>query len=187
MTAKNRNDGIRPRADTQNMSTKPTSVNVEQLRLEANDAPRFPSREKIHNARNLAGRLAEMLTRAKTEILAGGLFLTHEGLAQQLNMDARTLRISLVQAEARRQIFSVEHDGELLYPSYAFLTNGNITPSLQDVITVLHPQKDGWGLAFWFRSPNTFLDNKRPEDVIHENPGKTVAAAHEEASGFMPG
>jgi hypothetical protein len=79
--------------------------------------------------------------------------------------------------------------GKVLYPNYAFLPdgNGNLTPNLHEVITILHPQKDGWDLAFWFRSPNTFLDNKRPEDVINKNLDKIVDAANEEVSSFMQG
>jgi len=92
-------------------------------------------------------------------------------------------------AEAQLRIFSVEDGGQIFYPSYAFLTDGHgsLIPDLLDVLTVLHSERSGWDMAFWFRSPNTFLGGKRPEDVLGQNLHDLLFAAHEEVCSVTPG
>jgi hypothetical protein len=45
--------------------------------------------------------------------------------------------------------------------------------------------KDGWAMAFWFASPNTFLGGKRPKEVLSANPLGVLSAAKEEVSGVV--
>jgi hypothetical protein len=40
--------------------------------------------------------------------------------------------------------------------------------------------RDGWGLAFWFHSANSFLGGKRPKDFLASQSGLVVAAAADE-------
>lgn len=142
-----------------------------------------------HNAQN-EQRLEAMLARAKAEILAGGHFHTAAHLAQLHGRKPSWLELSLMQAEANRETFSIEHHGQSLYPDYAFSGNEDgelLLPCLADVITVLGSTKDGWGMAFWFRSPNNFLGGKRPEDVLNHTPEKVSLAAYEEISSIRHG
>lgn len=134
-------------------------------------------------------RLEAMLARAKTEILAGGHFLTPDCLTLRHDGELDQFTMSLKQAEANQRIFSVEHQGQSLYPDYAFSENQgwNLLPGLALVITTLQPTLDGWGMAFWFRSPNSFLGGKRPEDHLHQELEKVLAAAREEVANTMPG
>lgn len=136
-----------------------------------------------------ARRLEEMLTQAKNEILAGGRFRTPDCLARLCGKAPDRLMLALQQAEAKREIFSIEHQGQALYPDYAFMDNkeGDFQRGLAEVITVLHPTYDGWGMAFWFRSPNNFLGGQRPEDVLSETPEVVLSAACEEVDDSMPG
>lgn len=134
-------------------------------------------------------RLEEMLTQAKNEILAGGRFHTPDCLARLYGKAPDRLMLALQQAEAKREIFSIEYQGQALYPDYAFMKNeeGSFQRGLAEVITVLHPTHDGWGMAFWFRSPNNFLGGHRPEDVLPEAPEAVLSAACEEVDDIMPG
>jgi hypothetical protein len=40
-------------------------------------------------------------------------------------------------------------------------------------------RKSGWQLAFWFTSPNGWLDGKRPADIIDDMESVARAAARE--------
>lgn len=111
-------------------------------------------------------RVLEMLARAKAEILASGHFSTPNGLAQSLNMDASALKVWMRKAEEQLQIFSVEHEGHRLYPSYAFMTDGSLIRGLQNVLTILHPERDSWGMAFWFQSPTPFSAGSAPKTSL---------------------
>ena len=47
--------------------------------------------------------------------------------------------------------------------------------------------KDGWGLAYWFASANSFLGGKRPQDVLLESPERVLAAAADEMAEVAHG
>lgn len=139
--------------------------------------------------RTKAQRLEEMLARAKVEILAGQRFLPLNRLARLHGRDQGEFTRSLLQAESQRRIFSIAHQGHVLYPDYAFGNEAgrDLLPHLGQVISALGPAKTGWDIAFWFRSPNNFLGNKRPEDILDQEPEKVLSAAYEEAADVMPG
>jgi len=134
-------------------------------------------------------RLEAMLTQAKSEILAGGHFRTPESLARLHDREPDVFVLSLRRAEANREIFSIEHQGRVHYPDYAFSENeqDDLLPGLAEIVTVLHRSKDGWGMAFWFRSPNNFLGGRRPEDVLSQTPEAVLLAACNEVSDVMQG
>lgn len=136
-----------------------------------------------------AQRLEETLARAKFEVLAGQRFLPLDRLARLHEGDQGEFTRSLLQAESERRIFSIAHQGQVLYPNYAFANNEgpHLLPHLAEVISALGPAKNGWDLAFWFKSPNNFLGNQRPEDILGQEPEKVLSAAYEEASDVMPG
>ena len=189
MTAKNSDNELQEGGDTLNMSLGPSLTAKQASGPEGYAVEQPTTQEKHLGPRKVNERVAEMFIRSKAEILASGHFVTPDGLAQRLNMDASGLTAWLARAEAQLQIFSIENDGQVLYPGYAFLADGNckLIPALQEVLRVFHPKKEGWDLAFWFRSPNTFLGGKRPEDLLDRNLPSIVFAAQEEVSRYMPG
>ena len=183
MTAKKGDNAMSAGVDASSSRLDMTSMDKKLPSLEG-----FDVKQPTYPEKNRGERVAEMLIRAKAELLASGHFLTSDDLALRLNMDANGLRAWLVQAETQLRIFSVEHEGHVFYPDYAFLTggNGNLILGLQDILTVLHTERNGWDMAFWFRSPNTFLGGKRPEDLLDRNLENVVFAAQQEISSLMP-
>ncbi|WP_154232613.1 DUF2384 domain-containing protein [Pseudomonas syringae] len=134
-------------------------------------------------------RLGDMLSRAKAEIVAGGRFRSPECLALLHKKDPGGFRLSLKQSAANGKIFSIEHHGQPLYPDFAFSDKegGLLLPCLAEVITALNTTNDAWGLAFWFRTPNNFLQGKRPEDLLLQAPEIVLRAAFEACNGIMHG
>lgn len=47
--------------------------------------------------------------------------------------------------------------------------------------------KDGWGLSFWFISPDGFLGGERPRDLLSTDVNSVILAAHDEAVGVTAG
>jgi hypothetical protein len=167
--------------DTLSSPVDPSLTEKQVSRTEESNVQPSTPLETNRSARKVTERVAEILISAKAEILASGQFLTPYGLAEKLDIDANGLTVWLEQSEVQLQIFSIKHEGQIFYPSYTFSTGGkgNLIPGLQDVLTVLHPKKDGWDMAFWFRSPNTFLGGERPEDLLDRNLENIVSAAQE--------
>lgn len=134
-------------------------------------------------------REEEMVALARAQILTCGDFLLVQDLANHLGIHIELLSPALMQWEADHRIFSIDHDGCRSFPVYAFPSQGGASPipGLRDVLSVLCPMKDGWGVSFWFISPNGWLGGKRPRDLLSTEPNRVISAAHEEASGVMHG
>jgi hypothetical protein len=127
-------------------------------------------------------RETQMLEQAKTELLQSGDWL------------AKTDITDLTRSQANKwkqlgKIFTLSYEGIEYFPIYALDKTKNSQPFsvLEMVISTLATTKNEWAIAFWFASPNTFLNGKRPKDVLSENPSGVLSAAREEAAGITHG
>ncbi|HDS1779745.1 TPA: hypothetical protein QEM49_004305 [Pseudomonas putida] len=132
-------------------------------------------------------RQENLLVKSKARILATGDFLAPEGLTSRFSSLQKHSRATLKQWEQEHRIFSIEHDGQVYYPSYAFSSDGEVLPLLKEVIMVLHTKKDGWGLAFWFGSSNSYLGGAIPSIEFNSNPYSVLSAAVNETEGAQHG
>jgi hypothetical protein len=85
-------------------------------------------------------------------------------------------------------IFAVLFKGVDLYPLYALETKGGVKPlpAMKEILSTLQ-DKDDWQKAFWFASPNTYLRNKMPKDLLKSKPEAVLRAATIEAEGVQHG
>jgi hypothetical protein len=139
--------------------------------------------------RTVEEREDEMAALARAHILTCGDFLLVQDLSNHLGIHVKLLSPALKEWEADHRIFSIDHDGCRSFPVYAFPSQGGASPipGLRDVLSVLCPMKDGWGVSFWFISPYGWLGGKRAQDLLSTDASHVVSAAHEEASGVMHG
>ncbi|WP_253073442.1 antitoxin Xre/MbcA/ParS toxin-binding domain-containing protein [Sodalis ligni] len=75
------------------------------------------------------------------------------------------------------------------YPAYGLDRDAGFRPlkSLAEVIEIFTSDKDSWGMAYWFRSPNSFLGAKRPQDLLGTQPELVIAAAQDEIQEICHG
>jgi hypothetical protein len=79
---------------------------------------------------------------------------------------------------AARRIFTVNHRGTRLYPSFQFGTDGHPRPVIASVLEVFEPYGlDGWETALWFTTASGWLDDHRPVDLLTREPEQIVEAA----------
>lgn len=79
---------------------------------------------------------------------------------------------------AARRIFTVNHHGARLYPSFQFGTDGHPRPVIASVLEVFEPYGlDGWETALWFTTASGWLDDQRPVDLLTREPEEVVEAA----------
>jgi hypothetical protein len=76
------------------------------------------------------------------------------------------------------RVFSIKHAGVEYFPTFQF-EDGQPIGSIAKVLALLGEKKSGWQLAFWFTSPNGWLDGKRPVDVLKDGDVVISAAARE--------
>lgn len=81
------------------------------------------------------------------------------------------------------------HNGVDYFPGYGLDPEAGYLPrkSLKSILEVFGDEKDGWGLAFWFLSANSFLGDRRPQDVLATNPERVMAAAKDEMATVAHG
>ncbi len=127
-------------------------------------------------------RQLRMKGNAKAEIIRSGDLIPFAENSQHVaeDLDERNLRDWL----RTDRIFVLSYEGINYIPAYAFddATHQPLV-CLQAVISVLKAQNDGWGMAFWFASPNNFLGGRRPKDLLQIAPERVLVAALEEVDG----
>ena len=127
---------------------------------------------------------ARMLVDAKSAVLNSGDFVPTARLLQV----AGCSRPQLDNWQRDGEIFAIEDGGEIYWPVYAF-AHGQTHPSsaMAMVLKVFGNKKSGWSLALWFVGLNSFLNDKRPQDVLATNPRRVIDAAKDHIDGLNHG
>lgn len=132
---------------------------------------------------------AAMLVKARKAVLDSGDWLSAAELAQLAQLSSTNPSAQPNKWKKSGQVFAIRHNGVDYFPGYGLDKDANFRPlkSLAQVITVFEGHKDGWGLAFWFLSVNSFLGGKRPQDLLATHPERVIAAASDEVQGVGHG
>jgi hypothetical protein len=131
---------------------------------------------------------ARMMIDAKTDILNSGDFLPASAVAKLAGFSATNPSVQPNKWKRNRDIFAIPHGREDYFPLYA-LSPDDHRPrkQLAEILRIFGDAKDGWSLAFWFASLNSFLDDERPQDVLAVDPDRVIAAAKDEVAGVQHG
>jgi hypothetical protein len=125
---------------------------------------------------------ANMLARAKKRILLSEEWLTAKEIARRGNFSASNASAQPNRWKREGRIFAISHNNVDYYPIYGLEEMAvKPLPAMKNVLDALQIPTP-WEIAFWFDAANTFLDGRRPQEVIALEPDNVVAAAKEEAS-----
>ena len=139
--------------------------------------------------RPAAFKEAQMLAKAKKAVLESGDWLSAADIAKLADFASANPSSQPNKWKREGRIFAIRHNGNDYYPIYALDDNADYRPriGMREVLKVFGETKDGWGLAYWFSSVNSFLGGKRPQDVLKTDPARVVAAAEDELAGITHG
>lgn len=131
----------------------------------------------------------QMQARATERLLASGDWISAEEMARLFHRSSRNTQALLLGWVERGLIFSIENEGVSLYPAYALdAQSGTPLAELRAVLKVLQQAgRGGWAMAWWFDCPNSYLDGKRPKDLLAGPLDQVLQAAHAEAQGVQHG
>ncbi|WP_238346429.1 hypothetical protein [Pseudomonas taiwanensis] len=143
----------------------------------------------IPKVRNLSCREAIFQSKAQSRVMASGDWLTWPELNAVLPALAEQLSDGTHDRYLNGAIFSITYEGVEYFPRFAFeaRTLASAAQGMQRVIAVLATRMNGWGMALWFESSNSYLAGKLPKDIISSDPDAVVQAAHEEIDGGSHG
>ena len=130
-----------------------------------------------------------MLVKARKAVLESGDWLSAAELAQLAQLSTTNPSAQPNKWKKNGQIFAIHHNGVDYFPGYGLDRDANFRPlkAMSQVIEVFDGHKDGWGMAFWFLSANSFLGGKRPQDLLATDPERVIAAARDEVQGIEHG
>lgn len=132
---------------------------------------------------------AAMQARARTAVLQEGNWLTTAQIAELAGFSASNPSAQPNKWKRDGLIFAIRHRGVEYFPGYGLDPKTDYRPlkAMAKVIETFGASKDGWGLAYWFSSANSFLGGKRPQDVLAKQPDRVAAAAADELEAVEHG
>lgn len=130
---------------------------------------------------------ARMMLRAKEAVLSGADWLTAAQVASIAGLSEKNPSEQLHKWKRDGAIFAIRRNGLDYFPGYALDAANEYRPhrALKQVLAQFGDAKDGWGLAYWFQSVNSFLGGQRPMDMLTKNPDAVLAAAADQAMGIV--
>ena len=132
---------------------------------------------------------AAMLVQARNAVLESGDWLTAADVAQLAGLSTRNPSAQPNKWKKQGLIFAISHNGVDYFPGYGLDREANFRPlkAMAKVIEAFAGHKDGWGMAYWFRSDNSFLGGKRPQDLLATAPDRVIEAALDEIQEIAHG
>lgn len=132
---------------------------------------------------------AAMLARARTAILKTRDWMTAPQIAEVGGFSTTNPSVQPGKWKRAGAIFAIRHNGVDYYPTFGLDPSNGYRPlkSMAAVIQVLDAMKDGWGMAYWFQSANSFLGGQRPQDLLASAPDQVLAAAEDEVQEIAHG
>lgn len=132
---------------------------------------------------------AKMIADARAAVFRSSEWLTAAEVARLAHLSASNPNAQPSRWKRDGRIFSIKpSSGAERFPRYGLDPASNYRPlkALEKIIEQLQ-DKDGWGLAYWFASVNSFLGGRRPQDVLVDAPAAVIAAAADDADGVRHG
>jgi hypothetical protein len=132
---------------------------------------------------------ARMMADAKSRILQSGDFLPAAEIAKLAGYSEKNPSAQPNKWKKDGAIFAIRHKGMDYFPLYALDPDENYRPykAIAEILRVFGETKTGWGTAFWFAGMNSFLDDRRPQDLLASDPALVIAAAKDEVEGVQHG
>ena len=132
---------------------------------------------------------AAMLARARTAVLKTRDWMSAPQIAEVAGFSTTNPSVQPGKWKRARAIFAIRHNGVDYYPTFGLDPGNGYRPlkSMAAIIQVLAVMKDGWGMAYWFQSANSFLGGQRPQDLMASAPQRVLAAAEDEVQEIAHG
>lgn len=127
-------------------------------------------------------RDAEMRRDAHRAVLESGDWLTATEILQLLGANSCSDVLQPTTWKSEGDIFTINDQGTEYYPAFGLEKEAGYLPYsvMSKIIYIFKDDKDGWGMAFWFLSANSYLGGERPQDMLDTAPDLIIDAAFDE-------
>lgn len=132
---------------------------------------------------------ARMTAAARKAMLLGANWLTAAQIAEIAGLSSTNTSAQPNKWKKEGRIFAIHQEGSDYFPGYGLDPKTGYRPvkALAEILGVFEGTRDGWGLAYWFGSVNSYLGGKRPQDLLIQSPSRVLAAARSEMAEIAHG
>ncbi|HEY2282062.1 MAG TPA: helix-turn-helix transcriptional regulator [Solirubrobacteraceae bacterium] len=125
---------------------------------------------------------AQQNAQARLELIREFGGLTAQEIADLVGSKAANRSALASRWHSEDRIVGVAWHGRTLYPGFQF-RNGQLNATVAHAVARLRERGlEGWALALWFVTPSGWLWDRRPVDVIDEDPERVLEATGEALS-----
>jgi hypothetical protein len=125
---------------------------------------------------NRLARFEAAQARALESVLGNSEWLTAEEIGERGKFSPRDVVAPANRWKQEGKIFAVPYQGQERFPRYALDDAFRPIPALESVLK-LFGSISPWRIAVWFESSNAWLDNRRPRQLLRDEPAKVRRAA----------
>ena len=119
---------------------------------------------------------AQLQANALRAVLENAIWLSAEDIGRAGGFSASNLAAPAHRWKQEGKIFSILHDGQERFATYALDETHRPLPALTAVLEPLGPIS-GWRIALWFESSNAWLAGERPRERLANKPADVIEAA----------
>jgi hypothetical protein len=132
---------------------------------------------------------ARMLADTRRPVLASADWLTATEIIERASRSPADVDAALDQWSREGRIFAIRRGALDYFPGYGLDPHKGYRPrgAMAEVLATFANSRDGWGLAVWFASVNSYLGGQRPQDLLASAPERVIAAAKVEMQGIAHG
>ncbi len=131
---------------------------------------------------------AEMLADARRIVLESEDYVKATAIAGSASYSSKNPSSQPNRWKRNGQIFAIHYKGVDLYPAYALDHSEGVRPlPIMGEILKHLADKDDWQKAFWFEGLNSYLNNRKPKQLLRTQPAEVLRAAELEAVGVQHG
>ena len=113
-----------------------------------------------------------------TAYLWSGGIARHQEVTTRLQEESNGGPSNLGKLIDSHAVFAFDWRGSLWLPMFQFKQpEMYVKPQARKVLSELAGVFDGWSLAVWYLQQNSWLDNRRPIDLLDKHPAAVVLAA----------
>jgi hypothetical protein len=125
--------------------------------------------------RTLDIRRAQKQARALEAVLENSEWLTAEEIGERGKFSPSNLAAPANRWKQEGKIFAVPYQGQDRFPRYGLDEAYRPIPGLESVLKLFGPISP-WRVAVWFESSNAWLANRRPRELLGNEPEKVRRA-----------
>lgn len=123
----------------------------------------------------------------RSHILADTEWLDASQLSERVGFENKNRSAGPNTWKRRNKIFAISNKGKNLYPRYCLDDAWQPLPVVKAILDIFDNCKSGWSLAYWFGTPNSWLNGEKPKDRLATDSKAVIKAATAEKEGLQHG